>query len=292
VSGIPDESFERSLEGMEIAISVSEPDPGELAARGVSKEHVDHAFVELARQLLAAGATLAYGGDFREKGYTHKLIALLTGYNDGRPSKERVRQYLAWPIWARGDGQHRAALNDVATVINVPCPRDDPPDPDDFDPTASPEARALRADSFTLMREWMTRSLSARVVLGGRLYTHTSRYPGVAEEAFIAAREGRPLYILGGFGGCASCLAQVIGGQRPRALSLDRQREQTPGYPELLEGLGGLDYKPFLDIMQRRGPGRIDNGLAAGDNAALLETADPDLMIALVLRGLRRLRLH
>jgi SLOG cluster2 len=273
------------IPGWEIAISVSEPDDGEMAARGVSDVHVTHAFDEIARQLLAAGATLAYGGDFRQDGYTQQLIALLNEYAGGSPGKARIRQYLAWPLWETASEEDRAKLNRVATPVPVPPPVADPPDPG-FDRKASPEARALWAGSLTRMREAMTAKMRARVILGGRLTTHTSRFPGVVEEAYLAAREGLPLYVLGGFGGCASCLAQVIEGQRPHALTEAHQRERTPGYPDLLDGLGGVDWDGMLATIHRR---RVPNGLSDDDDRTLRNTADLDHVVALVVRGLQAL---
>jgi hypothetical protein len=256
----------------------------------VSDDHVSHAFGEIARQLLAAGATLSYGGDLRDPGYTHKLIALLNGSSTAdRPPKQRVRQYLAWPLWQQASPEPRRDLNEVATVINVPPPIADPPDAETFDRRASPAARALWADGLTEMREWMTRAMTARVILGGRLTTHTSRYPGLVEEAFAAASAGKPMYVLGGFGGCASCIAQVMRGQRPEALTLEYQLANTDGYAELLEGLGSIDYDRVLDTLRRNGPGHVANGLTDEENDSLLDTADPDLVVALVLRGLRRI---
>jgi SLOG-like protein len=291
MTGILDQPFDaRALEGHEIAVSVSEPDDGELAARGVSDEHVAHAFAELARQLLAAGATLAYGGDFRERGYTEKLIAVLNEHSGAdRPPKTRVRQYLAWPLWQQAPADSRGKLNQVATVVPVPAPVDKPPDPDAFTASASPAARALWADSLTMMRERMTDGMTARVILGGRLTTHTSRYPGVVEEAFVAARAGKPLYILGGFGGCASCLAQLIQGERPTALTLEHQLDRTKGFDELLDGLGSIDYDEMLDTIVSGGPRSVPNGLSDEDNERLLDTADLDQVVALVLKGLRAL---
>jgi hypothetical protein len=281
---------QQTLDTQEIAVSISEPDPGELAARGVSEDHVSHAFLEIARQLLAAGATLSYGGDFRKPGYTHKLITLLNGYSTAdRPPKQRVRQYLAWPLWQQASARDRGDLNQVATVINVPAPIAEAPDGETFDRRATSAARALWADALTEMRRSMTTAMSARVILGGRLTTHSSRYPGLVEEAFVAASARKPMYVLGGFGGCASSIAQVIRGQRPEPLTLDYQLAHTEGYPELLEGLGSIDYEHLLDTLRDNGPGRVANGLTDEENDSLLDTADPDLVVALVLRGLRRL---
>ena len=200
-----------------------------------------------------------------------------------------MRQYLAWPLWQQASASHRGDLNDVATVFNVPPPIDDAPDVETFDRRASPAARALWADALTEMRRRMTTAMTARVILGGRLTTHSSRYPGLVEEAFAAASAGKPMYVLGGFGGCASCIAQVIRGQRPEALTLEYQLANTDGYPELLEGLGSIDYEHVLEMLDRNGPGHVANGLSDEENDSLLDTADPDLVVALVLRGLRRL---
>jgi hypothetical protein len=282
-----EQPFDSAIAGWEIAVSVSEPDDGELARRGVSKVHVEHAFDEIARQLLASGATLAYGGDLRRRGYTERLIGLMNNYADGlQPGRQRVRQYLAWSLWEQADAAHRADLNAVATVRPQPAPTADAPDPVAFDRTASPADRALWADALTLMREAMTESMRARVILGGRLTSHTSRFPGVVEEAFLAVRGGRPLYVLGGFGGCASCLAQVIEGQPPPALTEAYQREHTPGYSALVDGLGGVDWNEMLETIRHR---RVPNGLSAEDDGTLRETSDLDLVVALVLRGLRAL---
>jgi hypothetical protein len=279
----------RSLEGREIAVSVSEPDADELAARGVSELHVSHAFREIVRQLFAAGATIGYGGDFRARGFMHKLIAVLNEYSGSeRPPSERWHHYLAWPLWEQADVEELAELNLLATVEHMPPPPGAPADASAFDGDTSPAARAIRAEALTAMRERMNASMTARVILGGRLTGHKSRFPGVVEEAYIAARTGKPVYVLGGFGGCASCIAQVLDGGRPPALTLEHQRDHTKGYRELLDGLGeSIDYEDMLRTLQALD--RIRNGLDDDDNAELRKSADLDLVVALVLRGLREL---
>jgi hypothetical protein len=283
-----DPSSAGSLEGREIALSVSEPDRDELAARGVSKVHVSHAFQELVRQLFAAGATIGYGGDLRPEGYTYELIAVLNQYSSlERPSRSRWRHYLAWPLWEQASADARARLNPLATVVPTPPPRGAPTDASGFDGDASPAERAIRAESLTAMRERMNERMTARVILGGRLTSHKSRFPGVVEEAFIAARTGKPVYVLGGFGGCASCIAEVLRGERPAALTLEHQLDRTDGYPQLLKGLGEIDYEDMLTTLEQLN--RVPNGLTDDENEQLRESADLELVVALVLRGLRLL---
>jgi hypothetical protein len=43
------------------------------------------------------------------------------------------------------------------------------------------------------------------------------------------------------------------------------------------------------DTVRRRGTGQVPNGLSDEENDVLLNTADLDLVVALVLRGLRAL---
>ncbi|HEY1964991.1 MAG TPA: hypothetical protein VGG59_08670, partial [Acidobacteriaceae bacterium] len=48
-----------------VGLSVSEPDEQELVRLGLDEIHVRHAFIEIARHILARGWSLAYGGDLR-----------------------------------------------------------------------------------------------------------------------------------------------------------------------------------------------------------------------------------
>lgn len=60
------------LSGRCIAFSISRsPD---MEVLGMGREHLDDAMTEIARHLIACGATLAYGGDLREKGFTKRLF--------------------------------------------------------------------------------------------------------------------------------------------------------------------------------------------------------------------------
>ncbi len=277
-----------SLDGRLVAVSISNPPEGDLVARGLSQEHVDHAFIELARQLLAAGASLAYGGDFRAGGYTEKLIALLKEYAEReRPAQERVRQYLAWPRYQRAK-QRRAELKLVATAVELPAPVADPPDPSTFDPASSPEARALNADSLSLMRKQMTDDLDARIVLGGKTAGHTSRYPGIAEEAFLAAQRGAPLFVLGGFGGCAARLVDLARGERAPELTYAFQVEHTDGYAALAGRIGDIDFETINEAIEGHLRAGAATGLDAYDHERLWVTTDLDEAVALVLKGLGR----
>src|SRR5712672_3379550 len=87
------------LKGSSIGISISEsPDMG---VRGFGKEHLDDAMTEIARHLIACGASLAYGGDLREGGFTELLFEIVNRYRLNQDSERiLVKNYLAWPVHA------------------------------------------------------------------------------------------------------------------------------------------------------------------------------------------------
>jgi hypothetical protein len=256
-----------------VAISVSDPPDRDLEQRGLAPEHVRHAFVEMARQVLAAGGSLAYGGDLRAGGYTETLTALLRTYSRAdRPAVGRVRQYLAWPVWKPMSASDGAALAVVATSVRVA-----PPVP------APPDGAPSRAAAFTAMRKLMSQESQVRIVLGGRVDGQSGRWPGVVEEAYLAVRDGKPLFVLGGAGGAAARVAEAVQGEWPAELTSEYQREHTPVHAEL-DGAGvGIEEDELRRTLQGA---NLANGLGEEDNRELMTTRDLDLMIALTMRGL------
>jgi hypothetical protein len=72
------QNLEKAAAGWRIGLSIS--DSADLPMRGFGPAHLRDAASEFARFLLAAGATLAYGGDLRQGGFTEVLFELLTAY--------------------------------------------------------------------------------------------------------------------------------------------------------------------------------------------------------------------
>jgi hypothetical protein len=277
--------------GILVGLSVSEPDADELVRIGLSEMHVRHAFIEIARHILARGWAVAYGGDFRAAGYTEALIDLVRTYDRADlPAPDRVLTYLAWPIWLDVTAAQRAQLANVATIREVA-----PPDgaPTMLRAIADRQADDLLWNSLALtkMRVLMNSEIDARVVLGGRLRGQQGLYPGVAEEAALALESGMPLYVAGGFGGCSRLIASALSGSRPNELSADYHLEHTPRYAELLDAATSSGQAPsfsdMIDTFVTAGVDGLNNGLDAQENSRLFATDDVDELIALILRGLR-----
>jgi hypothetical protein len=132
-------------------------------------------------------------------------------------------------------------------------------------------AEADWAHGLTAMRRFVTRECDARVVMGGRRAGFRGRMPGVLEEALIALEARRPLYVLGGFGGCAGDVAEWLGLRGPSQAVTSG--DAAPEVPEAFVRFSASD---------------LHNGLTVDENRALASTAHIDQAVTLVLRGLAR----
>jgi hypothetical protein len=316
-----------SLNGMTVALSISESD--DLGDFGASSLHLVSTMIEVARHTLCHGAVIAYGGDLRERrpyGFTRQLFELVHAYDDlGRQRLERIRNYLAYHIAAELPKDEESRLIELATFVK-PLPQNladrfqlDPgkrqPIPDD-----TPEHRYIRARCLTAMREAMCQDTDARIMMGGRVSGHQGKYPGLLEEAYLTLCAGKPLYLVGGFGGCARLLIQMIRDkERPVELTRDYQgaHPRIAKYPGA-DGSAQQEMVPFEQLEQSYlqyeqdpviGQERIDydrcvdkflnanildlrNGLSEGENHDLLETSDLDRIVYLLMKGLAEVVLH
>jgi hypothetical protein len=116
------------------------------------------------------------------------------------------------------------------------------------------------------MRKVMVTQTHARIVLGGRVDKYKGLMPGIAEEALRSLEVRQPLYLMGGFGGCARDVAETMGLISPWAAS-------RPAWPNR------LSFKAFTVI-------DLNNGLTPEENATLARTPHVDQAVTLILRGL------
>jgi SLOG cluster2 len=121
---------------------------------------------------------------------------------------------------------------------------------------------------LTIMRKLMTHQSNARIVLGGRVAEFKGKMPGIAEEALLALQTGQPLFVLGGFGGCARDIAEDFG---------------------LVENVTGKRDWPAREEFAHFSAANLNNQLDAADNTLLARTVHIDQAVALILRGLLRL---
>jgi SLOG cluster2 len=234
-----------------VAISISESE--DMPGLGLAEEHLRDAMAEIARHLLAVGARLVYGGDLRAYGFSELLFELVSRHrSDG--DGPGVISYLAWPIHGSKSAAELLALagklDGIAALHCLDLEGKEIPLE-----ALKPSPIKVKSDKdwaqgLTSMRRVLTIVSDACVVLGGRVTRFKGRMPGVAEEALCTLRAGHPLYVLGGFGGCARDIAEDLGLLSTRTSSgtswPGRNEFQNFDLVSLQNGLGRVTIKFLL----------------------------------------------
>ena len=294
--------------GVAIALSVSESE--DLPRFGLRKQHLDALQMELSRYLLLSGASLAYGGDLRDDGYTLQLVNLLRD-----PLLERLRDdkrkrgaddpqlisYLAWPIATSANDLAR--LGYLVDVRRMDRPHDidetlDPAftkRPTEFIPITSVERRYGWSRGLTDMRGKQIEQTSAKVIVGGRFgseeHPYMGRMPGVLEEVLLALRESQPVYLIGALGGCARVLLDALDG-RPSPVLTAKYHQGIPHSADLpnMYSRRGIPWDTFEDVaayLSKTGLDGLNNGLTKTENLELRDTRSAERIVSLVLTGIR-----
>ncbi len=257
------------------AVGVSVSESPDLRVLGLSDGHLRDAMAEIALHLLASGRSIAYDGDLRDNGFNELLHELICRYKDHPRHSGTivVTDYLAWPVHIRMSpnalatfaAEHEAAVRlvflarDGARLAKEQCLKL---------PAREPDADEW-ADGLTAMRTFMRSETRARIVLGGRVDGYKGVMPGIAEEAHLSLQARHPLYLIGGFGGCARDIAETIG-------LCDRWAGSRG------EWAGRKHFSIYA-------PDDLHNGLTGEENLELARTPHIEKAVALVLRGLRRI---
>lgn len=262
-------SYKEALDGKKIAISISESE--NMNALGLSEAHLDEAMCEVARHMLALGATLLYGGDIRARGFTRLLYELVSRYRKDSvdfKSVASVISYLPWSsITTITPDELRTLKSDLSDTAEI-CLLDLDGNPTEFAFTADDRSSAHLhwARSLRQMRIRTTNESMARIVLGGKTNGFMGDMPGIAEEVLISLNAEKAVYLLGGFGGCTRDILDLIGVQNPHQTS-------APNWP-------GSDLFSAFRIES------LNNGLSSAENMALATTPYVDQAVVLIIRGL------
>ena len=309
----PTSVWTKRLKGLPLGISVSLGDPVEERALGLSSVlHLQDATRIIARQALASGATLVYGGALDMKAgqpgqLTEALFEMVGAYNrSGLMSAPPLVNYAAWPWTEEVDKDWLAARLEMLEVDRRPRPADlqdpDPvPGPGKFLRLAkTPYGGYVLARSLSAMREALVAQTNARVILGGKPHTFMGIIPGIIEEALLTIRKQRPLYVMGGFGGAAGLVAKAILGEHPEALTLQFQETKSPAYAEVVKIYNGerashpelklpeIDYTSIVQELASYGLAGVSraNRLSEEDNREMFATGSIDSALFLLMKGL------
>ena len=256
------------------SVGISISDSPDLEVLGLSDGHLRDAMAEIALQLLASGISLAYSGDLRQHGFTRLLYQLLGRYR-GHPRHAGtigVTDYLAWPAHigmssnelAAFAAEHEAVAHLVFLALDgARLAREQRLELPAHEPQEDEWTKGL-----TAMRTVMLADIRARIVLGGRVEGYKGAMPGIAEETYISLEARQPVFILGGFGGCARDLAETLG-----------LAERWAGSREDWSG---------RQLFREYSPDDLRNGLSREENLTLARTPHIKQALNLVSRGVRK----
>lgn len=284
---------EPRLKGHMIGLSIS--NSTDLSAGGMDLVHLEDVMVESARHLLAQGASLAYGGDLRPGGFTTILCDLVRTHNRAG-SKERIHNFLAWPIHLGLDQTIWREYLDEIQPYQLPPPPDLDLDANVYIGSDDAHGRYVWARSLTAMRLEMSKQVSARILVGGQVGGFKGKYPGLLEEVLVEMRAGKPLYLIGGFGGCARSIIEALKGNSPDAFTEGFQ-SRDPLFAALVhryhtDAAAGktspIDYAGELQFLQSQGVAGLDNGLTDDENEVLFTSKNLPEIVHLLLKGLTK----
>lgn len=280
-----------SLCDKQVAISVSEND--DLPSLGIGGEVLKDLTVELTRHILKAGGRLVYGGDLRKDGYTELFKELSYQYGQKEKTDSDVvyiDNYLAWPLY------NNVTLEQKAEYLNsriqlIPAEAGDNVTEEEksaFVPPCSLENRLKWATSLTSMRKQMAKVTNARIVVGGRTSGFKGYMAGVAEEFMIATENNQPVYLIGGFGGVAHLLADILEKKTTIVAILDEAMSDD-NYKELYNWCVEHEMPIKYEKLENVKIPDLNNGLSDDENKTLFHSIDIMEIVSLVLKGLKKI---
>jgi hypothetical protein len=211
----------RPLEGRRIGISISETD--DLPALGLGNEIVNGLTVDLARRLIALGASVVLGHNWRTGGIMEAVARFALSYKSqsGPTEQPLIFNYLAFPDKPSLSESDRKELESIVSIGTIQWTDDilralgEASRPIDFgqygkriivDLAKSLPPDLRRAFDLAAMRFTLTQQCDTRLVIGGRTRNYQGLAPGIIEEAWWTILLGKKLVVCSGMGGAACAI--------------------------------------------------------------------------------------
>lgn len=299
-----------------VGLSISEA--SDIHRFGMGSEHLEVVLEDVACLLLLNGAQLGYGGWMRHgHDYTTALLEIARTLRSdieasgSRTDLARVVHFLSWPKQLDVTDADRQHLYRTEVLRPTPVPEDLPmrdklaeqpsgffrkePKPEEkpWSPALQRARQYAHARGANLMRLDMNEWLDARVCVGGKLKGYNGLVPGIVEEAWLALRAGKPVFLLGAFGGAAELVFDVMAGKDRKELEHDFLAKEVPGWRQLRasyqrQDVEQLDGEQIAKELRKRGLRGLRNGLTLAENEDLHDCTDPFRIVALIAQGLAK----
>lgn len=298
------------LRGLPVAVSISSP--GNLEERGMSEVHLRTLTDEIHLHFLLGGLAIIYGGALNAdpsdpENFVLRLFELARGYSplatDLQTEIQPILNIPPWPLHVAYGDKELGLFGKIADLERGPEP-DLPWNLNELFPQEvegwrfaprTAEQRYAWARGLDATRHRIAERAAAHVIIGGKLDGFAGIVPGVLEEAYVALGSGKPLYLIGAFGGVGEAVINQMFGDgsalfgEEYAEVVDREEVDT-----LFERHGGTphDTSAMGTVFAQRGKdgpqASLNNGLTEAENTKLFWTTDARQIVELVLTGLSR----
>lgn len=283
--------FTEELNLHEKQIGVSIAKSADISKFGIGEEMFKDIIIELTRHILKANGRLIYGGDLRRKGYTELFRELAKQYGQKEKAEtdvQYIKNYISWPIYNDLTQDQRAEY--IASRIKLievePGSAVEEGEETIYVPNCSEGAMLKWATSLKKMREKSIGESFARIIAGGKTQGSSGFMQGVAEEFMIAYKANKPLFLIGGFGGCTHLISDILEGKYG-SQKLKDKASLDAGYKAFYEWYtneGNVIDFDFFDSINIEG---LNNGLDKDENVRLLHSVDVIEIVSLILKGLK-----
>ena len=284
----------KDLDLHESQIGISVAESADIARYGLSEDMFKDLMIELARHILKANGRLIYGGDLRSKGYTEMFRDLAKQYGQKEKAEadvQYIKNYLHWPAYNNMSKEQQAdylasRIDLINATPGVVVPADEKKL---YIPICSYETNLKWATSLTQMRLDSIGESYARIICGGKTTGFTGFMPGIAEEFMLAYNAKKPIFLIGGFGGCAHLIANILEEKASSNEMLDAAL-QADSYKQFYEWSNKHGYKidySFFDTISLDG---LNNKLSNEDNLTLLQSVDIIEIVSLIFKGLNNIQ--
>ena len=134
----------------------------------------------------------------------------------------------------------------------------------------------------------MIESSVARIIVGGKVSGFSGYMAGVVEEFKLSVEKSHPVFVVGGFGGAAQMIAQLLEGHVTSKDFLNKALED-PYYKELYEWCELNGEYIHYEVLDTFNFDILNNGLSEEENIRLLHSVDIIEIVSLILKGLKNI---
>lgn len=280
---------ELNLQEKQIGVSIAES--ADISKFGIGEEMFKDLIIELTRHILKANGRMIYGGDLRRKGYTELFKEIAKQYGQKEKAEadvQYIKNYLSWPLY--NDLKQEQKADYLASRIELievePGSAVEAVEKSNYIPNCSEDTMLKWATSLQRMREESIDESFARIIAGGKMQGSSGFMQGIAEEFMIAYKAKKPIFLIGGFGGCAHLISDILEIKNSSQI-LKETALQNAGYKAFYEWYtndGNVIDFDFFDSINIEG---LNNGLDKDENLQLFHSVDIIEIVSLVLKGLR-----